>query len=69
MKSKCFYCKHKFKTIDVVVTCNSCNYNFCLKHSTKHSHNCKVINKEIHKKLIEKNNPKVINSKIDNKVI
>ena len=65
MKFKCYYCKHKFKMVDVFVTCDSCSHNFCLKHSTKHSHNCKVINKDKHKKIIEKNNPKVVKSKID----
>ena len=64
MKSKCFYCKHKFKTIDIIVVCDSCNNKFCLKHSTKHSHCCKVNDKNIHKNLIKKNNPKVNNKTI-----
>jgi AN1-type zinc finger protein 5/6 len=62
---KCSFCNKKIGLI--TFSCN-CGGVFCVKHQTIHSHNCSLQTKEtkeIIKKKIEVNNPKVDHSKIE----
>lgn len=61
-KKKCSFCNHKLGLI--TFTC-SCGGTFCVKHQTKHSHNCSEETKVEKQKKIEKNNPKVIPKKVE----
>lgn len=54
MKCKC--CNKKLKLIFFKCKCN--NY-YCIKHQLPHVHNCSFNNKEVIKKNITKNNPKI----------
>jgi len=49
----------------IIFTCQ-CKEEFCVKHQTAHSHNCKNKEKakEI-KKIIEKNNPSIEKKKVE----
>jgi predicted nucleic acid binding AN1-type Zn finger protein len=60
-KVKCDHCNKKLGLI--VYTCE-CNHKFCSQHRYKHSHNCSLDSKSQAKKNIQKNNQKVVPSKV-----
>ena len=63
MRNKCSFCKKKIGLI--IFTCK-CKGEFCVRHQTAHSHNCKNHEKaDETKKIIEKNNPSVEKKKVE----
>ena len=62
MVIKCYICD---KNIDLINFRCKCNNYFCLKHKMPEKHDCKFDFKKDYKKVIEKNNPIVINKKIN----
>jgi hypothetical protein len=59
---KCSQCKKKLNICNSI-TCK-CNKLFCMEHRYYDKHDCPINYKEIERKIIEKNNPKVIAEKI-----
>lgn len=59
--TRCFFCKKKQL---ILLDCR-CNYKFCITHKSPEDHNCSFDYKELGKKMLIKNNPKVINSKVE----
>ena len=62
-KIKCYQCKKKCTFINF--QCD-CDHTFCLAHRYPHSHECNsTIKKKMNIETVEKNNPKMITSKMD----
>lgn len=59
--SRCFFCKKKQL---ILIDCR-CNYKFCIIHKNPEDHTCSFDYKEDAKKMLIKNNPKVVGSKVD----
>ena len=62
--NRCNMCKKRLRITDIQIKCNMCNRIYCIKHQLKHSHNCKADTEGI-KKIIKKNNPKIVKDKLE----
>ena len=60
-KRRCDQCLKK----DLLFSCK-CHKNFCLSHLPWYEHSCSYNFKEERKQNLSENNPKIIDSKIDN---
>lgn len=57
---KCFCCKKKST---ILLECK-CKNQFCIKHILAENHECQFDYYTYHKELLQKNNPRVIASKV-----
>lgn len=64
-KPRCCHCKKKIKGV-MAMNCRCKCGDLCMKCYHPENHNCTFDIKEYHKKLLEKQNPIVVPSKINN---
>lgn len=61
-KNRCALCNCKLKITDIECRCE---FKYCMTHRMPENHECNVDYKEIAKKKIKKENPLIVNKKIN----